>query len=88
MQLRAIVVSEETLEIIAQTGVVSRVDLEEMKKDLATPGYDYYFIPNIVDPAGERIGTWALVPKDTFEAVFSYPATKIYTEFVEIHKIV
>lgn len=88
MQLRAIALNSKTLNTIANSGVVTPSDIANIAVDILHEGEDRcYFIPNVVDET-DRPGCWQLVEKDTFEAVYNYPATKINTEFVEIHPIV
>lgn len=85
MLLAAIKISSETLDTIADTGATIQADIEEMKEIAYGPTrVAYYFIPNVVDPERFRRGCWAIVPEDTFTAVYDYDASKIHTQFVEI----
>lgn len=80
IDMQAIRVTLETIDIIGETGIVHLDDLAEMK-NTAKSG-DYYFMRG--DENSEDTFGWMLVPIKDFESAYKFDASKIDTEFVHL----
>lgn len=80
----AILISEETLPLIRETGALREGDAELLAECVNEK--TRYFSPRINEPAyenGEQ-PTWATWPSELFERIFVFDKDLIRTQFVDI----